>query len=412
MERIPARDDVVISVGVIIGLVKLVLVVWRIAVIVVTEKRKWKERRAQKLKKCWTLGDNIPSNGSYASYDDTRGPTVMNTVDYMPGASTYQPTTSLYNPSISLRANNNSSYFMLMGEQIEMTSLKRFRINHLELKPIEELAKGGYGEVWRGTYQGRTVAIKTLVSTKEQTLEDVHTFVNEIRLMVELVHPNICQVVGACWMDSGDIKMVLEYMSRGDLKTYLATVNPSLCGWDDKCLLALDIIEGLVFIHERNIIHRDLKSRNVLLHDTDDLDARRVGAKLTDFGLSRKIENDNESMSCGVGTYRWMAPEVFLGTHYTTAVDVYSFGMILSELDSHQVPFFDLRNEDGQVINEVGIQDKVRRGLLQPKFSSSCPVGIETLALKCVAFDPTDRPTAHDVLMTLRQYLDSSLFES
>ncbi|RHY75299.1 hypothetical protein DYB38_013796 [Aphanomyces astaci] len=427
-------DDIVISVGVLVGLAKLVIVFWRLVSMSRSVYAARKEQHMQLLRKAFTLADhphddsselfkqrnNNDDNASYSSTldkmpDALRVPSASfpepprhdersDLLPCHPYGSSYQRRSSAMNESMS--------YFVALGEKFEMKGLRPFRIDDSLLHADELVAKGAYGEVWRGRYLGAVVAIKTLVSTHPQTIDHITVFVNEIQLMVELHHPCICRVLGASWLPSGDIQMVMEFLVRGDLTSHLAKTTPSSCSWDDKVLLALDIADGLTYVHHRHVIHRDLKSRNVLLCDRVTDEGRRVGAKLTDFGLSRTVKDYNTSLSCGVGTYRWMAPELFLGSRYTSAVDVYSFGMILSELDSHQVPFRNLRTDDGHILHEMGIMDKVRLGLLRPAFSASCPEWITTLGMQCVDMEPSRRPTAEQVKATLQtKLIDSSLFE-
>ncbi|EQC26650.1 TKL protein kinase [Saprolegnia diclina VS20] len=119
--------------------------------------------------------------------------------------------------------------------------------------------------------------------------------------------------------------MVLEWMDRGDLKNVLEKTKPTVAGgvsatfpWQEKFQTMLAIADGLVYLHSLDVIHRDLKSRNVLMDS-------QKGTKLTDFGASREVTT--ETMTIGVGTYRWMAPEILQDNHYTTAADIYSFGM-------------------------------------------------------------------------------------
>ncbi|KAF0691268.1 Aste57867_17446 [Aphanomyces stellatus] len=414
--QVVGPDEIVIPIGVVIGVLKLLFVLHRIWVLVRTEWTKCKQQHNAALRRAFTMGDNLASPVDDDHYMTHDGMTELNTmpeairVPQLSGSPRHSA--SMQPPTFhSSSAVDTSSYFQLLGQQYEMHNLKPFRIDDRELVVEAQIGKGSYGDVWRGVYRHRVVAIKTLVATQTHNTDDVSVFVNEIKIMVELRHPCVCAVLGAVWMASGDIKMVLEYMPRGDLKQYLATSNPSVCGWDDKYFFALDIADGLVYIHSRHIIHRDLKSRNILLADVDNASVPpRVGAKVTDFGLSRYFGGASQaSFSCGVGTYRWMAPEMIIGTRYTNAVDIYAFGMILSEMDSHQVPFWDERTPDGQLITDMGIQDKVRRGDLRPKFTSACPGWIEALATRCTAFTPRERPTADDVRTIIQQHIESSL---
>ncbi|KAJ0389125.1 hypothetical protein P43SY_010627 [Pythium insidiosum] len=125
-------------------------------------------------------------------------------------------------------------------------------------------------------------------------------------------------------------------MERGDLRSVLNDFEDNQHrphGFDaDKVKIALHVAHALTYLHSLQpvIVHRDLKSKNILL--TSDYDA-----KVTDFGVSR--ERADSTMTAGVGSSLWMAPEVMLGERYDERADVFSFGVVLSELDTHMLPY-------------------------------------------------------------------------
>ena len=178
------------------------------------------------------------------------------------------------------------------------------------------------------------------------------------------------------------------------MKEVLYHRKPTEFTWSEKLQCALSIIEGLVYLHSMTIIHRDLKSRNVLMDS-------KKGTKLTDFGISR--EDTGETMTIGVGTYRWMAPEILQDNYYTVAADIFSFGMILSELDTHRIPYTDLSNDKGNKLVDTAIISLVIQGAIKPTFTVNCPSWIQDLALKCISRNPDDRPTAVEISMIIRQ---------
>jgi len=145
-------------------------------------------------------------------------------------------------------------------------------------------------------------------------------------------------------------------------------------------------------------MHRDLKSRNVLLDSA-------MNAKLTDFGVSR--ERVDDLMTNAVGTSLWMAPEVMLGGRYDCKADVFSFGVVLSELDTHFMPYANVRNPTGRKPTEAAILQMVAVGELQAEFSRDCPLELLTLAHACISVDPEDRPTAAEALYKLQLALQS-----
>ncbi|RLO00268.1 hypothetical protein DYB28_010163 [Aphanomyces astaci] len=192
--------------------------------------------------------------------------------------------------------------------------------------------------------------------------------------------------------------LLTEFMNGGDLRQVLELTPPSF-QWVHKLRCALSVAEGLVYLHlmDPKVIHRDLKSRNVLL-DAD------FNAKITDFGIAR--ETDDATMTAGIGTFRWMAPEVLLDGHYTEKADIFSFGVILSELSTNIVPYSDLRNDKGNVYMDTAIMAKVMTGELIPTFASDCPRWYLDVATACLALDPLERPTAMKTAYTIRRQVE------
>ncbi|ETM44482.1 TKL protein kinase [Phytophthora nicotianae P10297] len=277
------------------------------------------------------------------------------------------------------------------------------RIEHRDVEAVKLLSRGGFGEVWLGLYMNENVAIKRLLNDKK-SMQDALAFATEIKTMARLDHPKIVHFIGVSWTNALTIQAVTEFMDCGDLKSLLDSSRASSLTWANlKCQIAIDIADALVYLHTLNpkLIHRDLKSRNVLI------DAQ-TGAKLSDFGISRNRSFD-ETMTAGVGTARWIAPEVILGGHYTEFADIYSFGVVLSELDTCKAPFYDATNTNGGKMQDVTILQLVSAGKLQPSFSDSCPPSIVKLARACLSFDPAQRPSAIHISYELRKIMKDEL---
>ncbi|EQC25646.1 TKL protein kinase [Saprolegnia diclina VS20] len=225
---------------------------------------------------------------------------------------------------------------------------------------------------------------------KNQEARMVQKFIDEIVLMSQMSSDYIVKFVGASWTRPIEIECVVEFMDLGDLRSYLINQSPAQFSWDQKYQCILAIIRGLVYLHTYKppIIHRDLKSRNVLLDSVK-------GTKLTDFGASRVAEED-DLMTNGIGTYQWMAPEVISGTNYGAPADVYSFGIILSEFATHQVPYADLRHPDsGKALPQHYVLNSVREGKLHPTFDGEgVPAWVKDIGLQCLSLYEEDRPTA------------------
>lgn len=251
------------------------------------------------------------------------------------------------------------------------------------------LAKGAFGEVWLAQLEMGFVAVKKLITVDTQSIAG---FIAELNLLASFNHPRIIQLIGATWDETfSDLHIVTEYMNCGDLLTVLRQKSPVELTWTDgKALYCLQICEAICYLHSLQpaLIHRDIKSRNVLVDSAK-------GAKLTDFGESRE-RTFQHTMTAGVGTARWVAPEIILGEDYSELADIYSFGVLLSELDTHMIPY-----ENSDIKEEAMIVQQVAVGKLRPSFSESCPDIIKRLAHECLQFDPTLRPPASRLLQSL-----------
>jgi serine/threonine-protein kinase TNNI3K len=207
----------------------------------------------------------------------------------------------------------------------------------------------------------------------------------------------------SAWDSFSDLCVLSEFMAGGDLRAQLvhfeATGHPQ--GFDhDKVRIALHVAHALTYLHSlpRPVLHRDLKSKNVLL--TPALDA-----KLADFGVSR--ERADRTMTAGVGTSLWMAPEVMVGDRYGVAADMFSFGVLLSELDTHSLPYAHAtdRDGDGHRLPDAAVLQMVAAGSLRVEFSADALHEVVALGEACVSVDPAARPTAAEALGKLHSVL-------
>ncbi|OQS01744.1 protein kinase [Achlya hypogyna] len=273
-----------------------------------------------------------------------------------------------------------------MGLNVEDLRVHKLDMTDLVISAKKPLASGAFGEVWLGVYGQDNVAVKRI---KDRRIESVKKFIDEIKLMIIMDSEFVVKFVGVSWRRPIEMEVVVEYMDLGDLRNYLKRRTSATYSWTDKFTSIMSIARGLVYLHtfEPPIIHRDLKSRNVLLDSMK-------GTKLTDFGTSR--EAADASMTNGIGTYQWMAPEIILGTEYTIAADIYSFGVILSEMSTHAVPYENLKNPTtGRAYTQQAIMAKVASGALRPTFEQyETPAWVGDLGTQCLAQDPSDRPTS------------------
>jgi serine/threonine-protein kinase TNNI3K len=218
-------------------------------------------------------------------------------------------------------------------------------------------------------------------------------------------HPHIVAFVGVAWDSLSDLCVVLEFMEGGELRTLLDKCEDENhpVGFNrQKATIALQVCHALTYLHslEPPVIHRDLKSRNILLDSN-------MQAKLSDFGISR--ERLDRTMTAGVGSSLWMAPEVMLGERYDDKADMFSFGVVLSEMDVHTLPYTRARRENldsnGREMTDANLLQKVALGVLQAEFTRSKPRSIGELGRACVSIDPTERPSAAEALYRLQVIL-------
>ncbi|KAJ8533464.1 hypothetical protein ON010_g13790 [Phytophthora cinnamomi] len=268
------------------------------------------------------------------------------------------------------------------------------RIPYDNLVFESELSKGASGVVWLCKYGGQQVAAKKLLLTRGIKADDVQSFAEEIELTASMVHPYIVKFIGVAWNNLTNLSMVLEYVPNGNLQDYLDR-NIRILSWArNKIHIAIAIAEALEYLHSRTpgVIHRDLKSNNILL-------SKHLEPKLTDFGVSRGIVES--TMTAGVGTPYWTAPEILEGNRYTEKSDIYSFGVVLSELDTGRIPYFDAVMEDGSTVRPFHILQEVMSGTMRPSFCRDCPPRIQHIGAACLSLDPRKRPTARELVLEL-----------
>jgi serine/threonine protein kinase len=197
----------------------------------------------------------------------------------------------------------------------------------------------------------------------------------EVRALTTLRHPNVIRVLGLiCATPS--FGLVLEFCSGGDLFTALqAATPPGFFGH-----VSLGVSAGMIHLHERGVLHRDLKSPNILL------DSSSV-VKITDFGLAAYAPDDTRAggaLTAETGTYQWMAPEVCLHQQYSRSADVFSYGCVLFELVAHEPPFND--RPPLQAAVAVALNHE------RPALPAGVPPAVEELIHSCWRREADARP--------------------
>eukprot|EP01089_Gocevia_fonbrunei_P022918 TRINITY_DN9452_c0_g2_i1.p1 TRINITY_DN9452_c0_g2~~TRINITY_DN9452_c0_g2_i1.p1 ORF type:complete len:171 (+),score=22.79 TRINITY_DN9452_c0_g2_i1:102-614(+) len=163
---------------------------------------------------------------------------------------------------------------------------------------------------------------------------NVNKFEEEIRLMASLRHNNIVNFYGACLEP---FFFVIEFAGKGDLHGLLQKESVS---WLRRLQLAKDTACGMTYLHQRDIIHRDMKSMNILVTES-------YQAKVADFGLSKHLAEHSAQMSAGnFPTLAWAAPELIDTNSYSRETDVYAYGVILWEIVTGNYPWVGVKVVD------------------------------------------------------------------
>eukprot|EP00002_Diphylleia_rotans_P015923 TRINITY_DN3085_c0_g1_i2.p1 TRINITY_DN3085_c0_g1~~TRINITY_DN3085_c0_g1_i2.p1 ORF type:complete len:1462 (-),score=243.35 TRINITY_DN3085_c0_g1_i2:187-4572(-) len=281
----------------------------------------------------------------------------------------------------------------LMMQIAEQDQKMYVKVGYNELVFKDELGVGSFGQVFRGEWRGTEVAIKRL-TLKNQSKQLMQEFDKEIAIMVDLRHPNIVLYMGAC-SQPPYFCIISELMSRGSLFDVLHNSDIHL---DDRTKLSflLDAAKGMQYLHSSNppILHRDLKSPNLLLNERGHL-------KISDFGLTGKAE-EGESKEA-VGSLLWMAPEVIRGEGYGAKADVYSYGIIMWEVFHRQEPY---EGEDALVVAiRVSGEEQLR-----PVVSDGLHFSADLISLMKHAWSekPDNRPLFSEIARVLVTYSSHS----
>ncbi|KAH9260349.1 hypothetical protein BASA81_001519 [Batrachochytrium salamandrivorans] len=275
----------------------------------------------------------------------------------------------------------------------------------------EVIGRGAFSVVYRGklTSTGEEVAVKELsIEEWDTTPQVVMDFRAEVALMKAVHHPNVLRLIGAC--TSPKLRLVSEYCHHGNLFDFLyfdRSANPGggskALTWSLRLRLALGEARGMHFLHTAfpvPLVHRDLKSLNLLLSKTYQL-------KVSDFGLSRFRSKGGETIVPGTatskgggpcGTTHWMAPEVIEGLEeYDEKADIYSFGINLWELCTRRIPW-----EGEKDVRKLVVSGQ-RLALNDTVLDQHCPPALLDLIELCWHRDPKVRPDFGAICKTLKR---------
>ncbi|KAF3954019.1 hypothetical protein CMV_020592 [Castanea mollissima] len=318
----------------------------------------------------------------------------------------YDPSTLLsrsisYDPSGTTDQERGSSYF----------GVHLFTYNELEeatnnFDSAKELGDGGFGTVYYGILRdGRQVAVKRLY---EHNCKRVEQFMNEVDILTRLRHPNLVSLYGCTSRTCRELLLVYEYIPNGTVADHLHgdLAKPGALPFPTRMKIAVETASALAYLHASDIIHRDVKTNNILL-DNNFL------VKVADFGLSRLFPTDVTHVSTAPqGTPGYVDPEYHECYQLTEKSDVFSFGVVLIELIS-SMPAVDITrhrheiNLSNMAMNKI--QNHTLHELVDPSlgFETDCTVknmitDVAELAFQCLQYDKEMRPSMVVVLEALK----------
>ncbi|CAL0309305.1 unnamed protein product [Lupinus luteus] len=310
-----------------------------------------------------------------------------------------------HNPFVNWEQNKNSGIApQLKGARwFSFDELRRYTNNFAEANTI---GSGGYGQVYQGVLpSGELVAIKRAA---KESMQGAVEFKTEIELLSRVHHMNVVSLVGFCF-ENGEQMLVYEYIPNGTLMDSLSGKSGIWMDWIRRLKVTLGAAKGLSYLHELAnppIIHRDIKSGNILLDS-------HLNAKVADFGLSKLVDSDRDHVTTQVkGTMGYLDPEYYMTQLLTEKSDVYSFGVLMLELVTGRRPIQQGKYIVREVMKLIDTSKDLYNlhSILDPTIiKSTKPKGIEKfveLALRCVKEYAHERPSMADVVKEVENMIE------
>ncbi|XP_053366098.1 tyrosine-protein kinase SRK3 [Clarias gariepinus] len=265
---------------------------------------------------------------------------------------------------------------------------EEWEINRRTLTKIKKLGSGQFGEVWHGLWNNMIdVAIKEfrVISPEIQT---------EIKILKELQHKHLIRLYAVCTVDK-PFCIITELVKNGSLKKYLISHKELRdIGFTLMVDFAVQITEGMSYLESKKIVHRDLRADNILLTEM-------LSCKIADFGLAQFTVSQDQQVSTVKVPVKWMAPEIFRGEDYTMKSDVWSFGILLTEIITYG-------NDPYPDHDKAACIQAVQRGyrMAQP---TECPPSLYEIMMLCWKSNPNERPTFMELQKSLSSLIPEPL---
>jgi len=266
--------------------------------------------------------------------------------------------------------------------------LVNYKVDYKDIKVLKHIGTGAEAIVYKAKWNDQIVAYKVFKGINQ---DDIKGFEKEAQIMLESNHPKIVRLYRIC-IKQESFGMLMEFMEFGSLKTVLAEKTIEL-NWQSKWSIAYDVASALKFLHSKKVFHRDIKTDNVLLYEQKG----GIHAKLADFGLSKIQKAGDQSATMGIGTFKYMAPEMTMGAgkHSIEKTDIYALGMVYVALANKAEPYSDQHSA-------MNMPAQVGRGELWQNINQTkCPSMFFNLTDRCRAIEPEKRPNAEKIVEEL-----------
>ncbi|KAI4357753.1 hypothetical protein L6164_001684 [Bauhinia variegata] len=319
-----------------------------------------------------------------------------------------KPTPDVHSESRDIYADPHpDSGHIYFGFGVPVFSYKELQEATNNFDNAGQIGDGGFGSVYYGKLRdGREVAVKRLYEHNYRRLEQ---FMNEVEILTRLRHGNLVSLYGCTSHRSHELLLVYEFIPNGTVACHLHvdSTKPGFLPWSIRMKIAIETATALAYLHASDIIHRDVKTNNILLDNS-------YSVKVADFGLSRLFPTDVTHVSTAPqGTPGYVDPEYHQYYQLTSKSDVFSFGVVLIELIS-SMPAVDMNRHSDEInlssLAVKKIQSSALSELVDPSLGFESDenvkrmiVSVAELAFQCLQRDKELRPSMDDVLKLLRR---------
>ncbi|KAL7584296.1 hypothetical protein Lser_V15G46025 [Lactuca serriola] len=310
--------------------------------------------------------------------------------------------------TMNKRREEEAGFHIGMNSEFEMgTGPRRFSYRQLArstngFSENKKLGEGGFGGVYKGFLKelNMNVAVKRVSKTSKQGIKE---YASEVMIISKLRHRNLVQLTGWCH-EKGELLLVYEFMENGSLDMHLFN-GKSLLTWGTRYRIATGLASALLYLHEeweQCVLHRDIKSSNVMLDSN-------FNAKLGDFGLAKLVDHDKGAHTTTLaGTRGYMAPEYAVNGRASKESDVFSFGVVLLEITCGRKPILHKLQENEMQLVEW-VWDKYGSGTLLEAVDPHLGLDYDEEEIKrlmiiglwCVHPDSSHRPSMRQVIQVL-----------